>query len=203
MGINGTTDTLTVVSFFDAYYGSQYGIEQVKFADGTVWDMLALKTKAFTGTAGNDVITGMASSDILQGSAGTDALYGLDGNDLLNGGADNDTIDGGNGSDFLIGGAGNDVIVTGPGADIVAFNCGDGQDTVMASAGQDNTISLGKCIRYADLQLSKNGNDLVLAVGNGEQMTFKDWYAAAANHSVATLQMVIGRCPKFCVLRSV
>jgi trimeric autotransporter adhesin len=37
----------------------------------------------------------------------------------------------------------------------------------------------------------KTGNDLILKVGSSDQVTFTSFYAAAANHSVNTLQVVI------------
>ncbi|MDO8262337.1 MAG: putative Ig domain-containing protein [Gallionella sp.] len=124
-------------------------------------------------------------------------------NNLLNGGAGNDILIGANGNDLLIGGIGNDTLNTGPstgsgqaGADIIAFNRGDGQDVVLASMGADNTVSLGGGIKLSDLAFSHVGNDLILETGpstgsgQGEQITFLDWYASLGNHSIANLQII-------------
>jgi Ca2+-binding RTX toxin-like protein len=127
----------------------------------------------------------------LQGGAGTDTLTDTVGNNLFDGGAGNDTITGGTGNELFIGGTGSDTITTSTGADVIAFNLGDGSDIVNSSTGKDNTVSLGKGIKYADLQFKKNGNDLILVTGASDQITFKDWYANTANHSVANLQIVI------------
>ncbi|MDM5176767.1 putative Ig domain-containing protein [Massilia sp. DJPM01] len=143
------------------------------------------------GNGANNALNGDAGNDLLQGGAGLDTLTDTLGNNLLDGGAGNDALTGGVGKEMLIGGAGNDVIVTGDGADIIAFNRGDGQDVVNASTGKDNTVSLGKGVLYADLLFKKTANDLVLVTGAAEQITFKDWYAAPANRSVANLQVVI------------
>ncbi|MCE3605496.1 putative Ig domain-containing protein [Massilia sp. P8910] len=143
------------------------------------------------GNGANNVLNGDAGDDLLQGGAGLDTLTDTLGNNLLDGGAGNDTLTAGVGREMLIGGVGNDVIVTGDGADIIAFNRGDGQDVVNASTGKDNTVSLGKGVLYADLLFKKTANDLVLVTGAAEQITFKDWYAAPANRSVANLQVVI------------
>ena len=74
----------------------------------------------------------------------------------------------------------------------MAFNRGDGQDTILTQDGQQDTISLGAGIRYADLKLKKSGNDLILDVGQGDQITLKDWYTALPGNrkSVARLQVV-------------
>jgi hypothetical protein len=143
------------------------------------------------GGSGTDSINGGVGSDILQGGSGNDVLTDTSGNNLFNGGADNDALTGGSGNELFIGGTGNDTITTSSGYDIIAFNRGDGQDTVISSTGKDNTISLGGGIAYADLAFNKSSNDLILATGSGEQITFKDWYANTNNHSIANLQMAI------------
>ena len=74
--------------------------------------------------------------------------------------------------------------------DILAFNRGDGIDTVALSTGQDNTLSLGGGIRNTDLAFRKSSNDLILDTGNGESITFQDWYAAISNKGVLNLQMI-------------
>jgi Ca2+-binding RTX toxin-like protein len=143
------------------------------------------------GGVGNDVITGSAGNDLLFGADGNDVLHDNSGNNLLDGGLGNDMLTGNAGNEFFVGGAGSDTISTGNGADIIAFNRGDGQDTVNGGIGTDNTITLGGGIQYSDLALSKSGNDLILEVGNGDQINLKNWYAATDNYkSVLNLQMV-------------
>ena len=82
-------------------------------------------------------------------------------------------------------------MTTGTGADLLAFNQGDGVDTVNASSGQDNTLSVGGGIRYADLKFAKSGNNLELQTSATDKIILKDWYAATTNRSVLTLQMVV------------
>jgi Ca2+-binding RTX toxin-like protein len=63
---------------------SEYGIEAIVFADGTVWDKESLKGKliAEAQTAGNDTVNGFADrADTIEGGLGNDTLNGLDGND--------------------------------------------------------------------------------------------------------------------------
>ncbi|MDQ1919813.1 calcium-binding protein [Massilia pseudoviolaceinigra] len=143
------------------------------------------------GNGANNVLAGADGNDILQGGAGADTLNDTAGKNVFDGGAGIDTLTGGAGNELFIGGTGNDSIVTSTGADIIAFNRGDGQDTVAASIGKDNTVSLGKGVTYADLLFKKAGNDLVLVTGVSEQLTFKDWYLSANNRNVANLQVVI------------
>ena len=141
------------------------------------------------GAAGNDTLAGGNGNDVLQGGDGNDAIGDTAGSNLLDGGLGADTLAGAAGREILIGGKGDDTIAAGTGADVFAFNRGDGRDTLVATAGADDTLSLGGGIRYADLGLRKVGNDLVLDAGT-DQVTLKDWYAAASNHRIAQLQLV-------------
>ena len=144
-----------------------------------------------TGNSGKNVLNGGAGNDILQGAAGDDTLTDTAGKNIFDGGAGIDVITAGIGNDFIAGGLGNDTITTGTGVDVVAFNRGDGMDTLVASTGKDNTLSLGKGIKYADLLFKKSGNDLILVTGTSEQVTMKDWYTNVNNRSIANLQIVI------------
>ena len=53
-----------------------------------------------------------------------------------------------------------------------------------------NTVSIGGGIRYADLTLSKSGDDLVLETGASESLTLQDWYVGTGNKSVSNFQMI-------------
>lgn len=143
---------------------------------------------------GNDAVNslnGGLGGDILQGGGGDDNMSdGSAAGNLFDGGLGADRLSGGSGADMFIGGAGNDSITTGTGADIIAFNRGDGADAVSVTSGSDNTVSLGKGIRYADLVLSKSGNDLLLSTGGADQIAFKGWYSSTDARSVGTLQVM-------------
>jgi Ca2+-binding RTX toxin-like protein len=146
---------------------------------------------ALWGDLGDDVVDGNNGNDLLQGGGGNDRITDLAGNNLLDGGAGADTITGGSARSMIIGGAGADTITTGGGADVIGFNKGDGADVVNASTGTDDTLSLGGGLAYADLKLKKSGLDLVLDAGNGDQITFKNWYQTGVNNkSVLNLQVV-------------
>ena len=163
-------------------------------------EVLVLTGAALTGSGNalDNLIQGNGAANSLNGLAGIDLLQGGAGNDNLNdssstgnlfdGGAGNDAMNGGSGREIYVGGSALDTISPGTGADIVLFNRGDGQDTVLASQGMDNTVSLGHGIAYADLSLRRAGSDLVLGTGAGEQVTFKNWYAGSKN--VSTLQVI-------------
>jgi Ca2+-binding RTX toxin-like protein len=191
--INGTTDSIT----FSAGLNEEINrIEQVVFADGTVWDAarLANTGTAPTGTEANDNLLGDrndnmlrglggddhiyagAGNDTLDGGAGADHLEGQDGDDLLLGGEGDDSLQGGNGADVLDGGAGNDSVTGDAGNDVYLFGRGAGQDTVWdydQAAGNIDTIRLADDLRPQDVTLSREGTNLVLRInGTTDSMTF-------------------------------
>jgi Ca2+-binding RTX toxin-like protein len=151
------------------------------------------------GEGGDDYLQGGGGNDLLNGGCGINVLDGLDGNDTLQTGDENvvfiggtgyDTLTGGAGSDFIAGGRQDDTIGTGAGNNVVAFNRYDGHDTMLASAGASNTLSLGGGIAYSNLVLQKSGNDLILKTGMDDSVKLKDWYVSQANHNVVTLQVI-------------
>ena len=143
------------------------------------------------GYDGADTLIGNLANDVLQGGSGNDTLRDNGGSNVLHGGSGSDSLIGNAGNELFAGGSGTDTLTTGLGADIIAFNRGDGQDTVTASQGADNTVTLGGGIAYADLALRKSGTALVLEAGASEQITFNGWYATASdNRSVARLQVL-------------
>ncbi len=77
--INATGHTITVDDQFDS---ANEGIEQIEFADGTVWDRAMIKSHAWLrGTTDDDTITGTADDEIIIGNSGDDTLRGSSGND--------------------------------------------------------------------------------------------------------------------------
>jgi VCBS repeat-containing protein len=143
------------------------------------------------GGTGNDTLNGGRGNDLMQGSSGNDTLTDGFGNNLFYARDGNDSLKGGDGNELFIGGSGNDSIVTGTGTDIIAFNRGDGHDAIARSTPQDNTVSLGGGIRFSDLYLSKQGNNLVLQTAANEDITFTDWYSGTTNRGVLNLQMIV------------
>ncbi len=93
-GANNTTETITIQ---DHFLGNSYRLDQIEFADGTVW---ALPTNLLEGTENDDTLNGGSGNDLLKGLAGNDTgngndkLYGQNGDDVLEGGAGNDILGG-------------------------------------------------------------------------------------------------------------
>ncbi len=152
--ING--DTIRVKGHYAGDGNGSNSIDEVRFADGTIWDTDTLKASALSGTSGNDTLTGYASNDAISGLSGNDTIYGRSGDDQLDGGegndrlygeegndtllgADgNDVLEGGNGDDALDGGAGNDQLYGGYGGDLLLG--GEGDDNLLGDAGDDQLV---------------------------------------------------------------
>ncbi|KZM42412.1 hypothetical protein OA90_27295 [Labrenzia sp. OB1] len=126
------------------YSGTQYGIEEIIFDDGTVWDAADLAAVAMeqARTDGDDTITGFEDrGDEIEGGLGNDNLNGLGGNDtyIYNLGDGNDTIYDGSydgTADKLVLGAGilaSEVLVTtsASDADDVTLHFVDGGSIVL------------------------------------------------------------------------
>ncbi|WP_315719821.1 MULTISPECIES: calcium-binding protein [unclassified Bradyrhizobium] len=164
LSITGTTDKITLRNQLVSAAG---GVDQVVFADGTVWSRATLLALATAPTSGNDT------------------FYGDYNANTLNGGAGNDTLSGGAGDDTLIGGTGNDTLSGGTGNDTYVFNIGDGQDTITdngAASGETNTLQLGSGILPANVVVTEanGGADLVLTIsGTTDKVTLKNQLVSA------------------------
>jgi Ca2+-binding RTX toxin-like protein len=176
---------------------SDLGIEQLCFADGTVWDRAELASHALASTDGDDTIIsdpsaneefgGDASDDNLDGGAGNDTLYGGAGNDTLAGGTgndklyggnDNDDLDGGEGRDELYGGAGNNTYRVAPGMGLdIAYgeSLGTANDTVRFASGiqpEDITVQLGEA-SWSGQSGNTGYSRLVIGIGGNDALIIR------------------------------
>lgn len=151
--IRDTGETLTVKNHFNE--SNRFAVEEIAFADGTVWNVETIKSRVLLGEAGDDELRGFnGRDDVIQGGAGNDKLYGFSGDDVLEGGDGNDELYGGEGNDVLIGGAGNDVLEGGAGSDTYRFGLGDGQDVIVEGyATGEDVVELGAGIAPADVSV--------------------------------------------------
>ena len=172
-----TQDRLTISRQF---LGSEYGVQQIVFADGTVWDEAALLEM---------VLQGKPDNDYLVGSDGDNVLSGFGGHDTLIGDAGDDVLDGGEGDDSLTGGAGNDLLIGGLGSDTYRFGYGFGLDTInnyadpgVESEGKVDSIQMLDNIRSSDVSLLRYGDDLVLLLKGsaGGRLTVSGYFLGEA-----------------------
>lgn len=197
-----TGNGVTLSSYF-ASQDNNYKVEQIRFADGTVWsvaDVIA-KVAQTQMTAGNDLVAGSRFDDVLDGQVGDDTVVGTFGNDQVSGGAGNDTIYGdtanealaliGDGNDGLDGGTGNDLLYGGGGNDTYAFGRGRGSDTTVDVGGTDR-ILLEPGVLPDDVTLFRDGTRLVLAIDQGPTQMAVSQQFSGGNQSIESIQFADG-----------
>jgi len=184
-------------------------IEEVRFADGTVWTHADLLAQVASFTMGNDTINGTAGGDVLKGGAGNDIVNGLDGDDRIDGGDGDDTLAGGNGNDtadYLSAGAGVTVALAtmtaqatgGSGSDTLTgienlvgsdFNdslTGDGNANIIEGGLGNDTLTGGSgtdTVRYLNAGAGVTVN---LAVATAQAT------GAAGTDTLATFENLVG-----------
>ena len=184
VAINGTTDKVTIQSYLinDGNWTSK--LEQIKFDDGTTWDVATVKAMLLTGTPGDDTLIGYVSDDVINGRAGNDDLRGNAGNDVLNGEEGNDILNGAEGSDTLDGGAGNDMLSGDGGSDTYVFGKGSGQDTISnydTGVGKTDTLRLAGLLT-SEVTLRRSGSDLIVSInGTTDKVTIQGYLTNDGN----------------------
>ncbi|MGH8603751.1 MAG: calcium-binding protein, partial [Gammaproteobacteria bacterium] len=179
--IDGSMDRVKLSNWLTS---DAYKIEQVKFADGTVWNRTTLFAMAMQPSDGGDRLFGDGEDNVLSGLGGDDTLYGQDGNDTLMGGADNDTLHGGTGTDTLDGGSGMDTMDGGAGSDAYVFHRGYGRDTVSdwdASGSDIDVVQFGPDIAPSDVRITRDAYHLYFEVdGTSDRLTLLNYFNGAA-----------------------
>ena len=173
VSITATSDSISVEGFFnqDDPFADGNPIQQIKFADGTTWDLSTILTKLYAGTPNNDALRGTVGDNTILGGLGNDTLTGSLGNDRLEGGEGDDllygmgffgSLPGGtfDDSDTLDGGAGNDSLDGGAGNNTYLFRKGDGQDFIESNvldstAGSISTLQFKYGVLPVELALSE------------------------------------------------
>ena len=160
----GTNDDAVQLDTFDRDNAvGPRTVETFRFADGSTltYDQLLARGFDLTGTDGDDQISGTNV---------TDRIVAGDGADVLRSGAGDDTLDGGFGNDRLIGGQGNDTYEFGPGS---------GQDTIVETQGNLDTIRMAPGVATSDVTVTRNSHDLVLSLNGGaDQLTVSLYFLA-------------------------
>ncbi|WP_275054605.1 calcium-binding protein [Comamonas testosteroni] len=203
--IKGTNDVLTVSQYFQNDGASSYAVEEVRFADGTAWDIAAVKLKVLQPTEGADALTGFSTDDTIYGAGGDDTLQGVGGNDLLDGGDGNDTVFGGEGADQLLGGngqdrlygeVGNDTLSGGAGQDYL--DGGDGDDVLNGGADDDQLVGgAGDDILDGgtgnDILKGGSGNNIYrLSIGGGQDVVVRETFASGATTDTILVPTSVG-----------
>lgn len=125
---NGEAGTVSVIN---GLYAKHFAVNEVRFADGEVWNLDEGMT--LEGTDEHENIFSLEGDDKLYGYGGRDSMKGNSGNDSLYGGAGNDALRGEYGDDYLQGDGGDDRLYGYHGSDIYFFDWHDGNDEIYES----------------------------------------------------------------------
>jgi len=178
IALNDATGSVMVSNYYNLPTNR---IERIEFADATFIDssfLDALTVPPIVGTSGNDSLVGTQYDDTLQG---------LDGNDTINAGFGNDIVEGGAGSDVLNGGGGTDQLIGGAGTDTYLLSVVAGQATLVEDNSETSIIKIPNGFVFADLDVSRAGDDLVLKVRDTEgSVLVPGYYTGQTNWAVAT-----------------
>lgn len=171
----------------DDHLSGELGNDTVYGGTGNDW---------VNGGDGDDSVSGDEGADAIFGGNGADYLYGGEGDDVISGDDGNDTLIGQAGSDTLGGGVGSDHLAGGTGDDAYVFGRGDGADTISeddATVGNRDRLGFDPTIDSLDLILSRQANDLRVAIhGTSDQVAIENWYLGEA-HQVETIQTGTGQ----------
>jgi len=184
----GQSDVIRVQNHFNDDDASTYAVDEIRFADGTIWGRDFIKAQVQVANEQSQEIHGYATSETLSGGGGNDTVYGNAGNDTLNGDAGGDGLYGGAGNDILIGGAGDDYLVGGSGNDTYRYALGDGSDTIYndGNGAQDaDVLEFGAGILPGQVAATRQGDSLYLKIG-GESVGLYGYF----NQDASTLQTV-------------
>lgn len=171
-------DKLTIYKYFSEAGESSYTVNEIKFADGTVWtyDQIRVMWNAAGDSSKGLILTGDNDNNTLYGSSGSDVIYGKNGND---------TIDAGSGNDIVSGGKGNDTISLGAGDDHLFYNLGDGFDTI-SDYGNNDTIFFGPGIAFSDLKFAYVNGDLRIIIKDNpnQGLLIKNFFSSNLNYKI-------------------
>ena len=196
VSIRDTSDKIVVSGFFyehpDGDPDRYDPLQQISFADGTLWRRADILARVFAGSDFADDIRGTNLADAITGRLGDDSLFGGAGDDSLSGGQGNDNLVGEKGADLMTGDAGNDTLYGGVGNDTLdggadndtyLFERGSGSDTVIeasdSSAGKLNVLRVLAGVLPSDVSLLRNGDDLFVSInGSPDKVKLRSFFAS-------------------------
>ena len=158
VSIIGSADAITFNGVFhnNDPANAYNSLQQIRFADGTLWDSITL-----LGLLATNTVSGASGADALTGTAAADRMTGLDANDTLNAAAGDDWLDGGLGGDSMLGGAGNDTYIVDVASDVVTELANEGTDTVRSPVTWTLGANVENLVLTGAAAINGTGNALV------------------------------------------
>lgn len=163
-------------------YRSGKELDEVRFADGTVWTAGMIRSWLIEGTDAPQTLTGYETGDLIDGRGGNDRISGGGGDDDLLGGEGDDQLAGDAGDDSLRGGSGYDILRGDAGSDVYFFSRADfpasGLDRVSevgtGAAGEIDTVVFDD-IERSEMSVSSCGSNVCLKLASGRGVDLVRW----------------------------
>jgi len=186
--INGTGNSLSnaitgngFANILDGGAGTDY----LSGGDGNDTYIVDSTTDTIVETATGGVDTVQSSVTYILGASSNLENLTLTGTATINGTGNSldNVLTGNSASNTLNGGIGNDTLIGDAGNDVYLLDAGFGQDLIIDTdntTGNIDTIRFGTGVNYANTQVSRNGNSLILTVGSNVA-TVQNWFSSAAN----------------------
>ncbi|WP_298821963.1 calcium-binding protein [uncultured Roseibium sp.] len=163
----------------DDYFDT--GVEQIEFADGTIWTRgdLRLLLLSQAGTSGDDIIHGFNVDDEIDAGVGNDSVKGASGDDIITGGLGDDALEGGKGSD------------------VYHYNLGDGSDTISEDyyQGAADRLVFGAGITPQSVKIVRPGvgaQDALLLLSDGSIITLTEQFLASSEKGIEAIEFQDG-----------
>ena len=191
LAVKDSDDRVTLQKYFAESSDKEvaihpYEIEEIEFADATVWSSATIRDLLLAGSDNAETIIGYKDDDVITGLEGDDTIEGRSGDDILHGGGGDDTIRAGLGSDLIEGGAGNDLL------DGNGNGSGFSDGWLQESVADDDTYVFGE----------GDGHDIIVDYdwrsGNMDTLRFKEDVAVdelffeRIDNSTGDLKIVLG-----------
>ncbi|MCH2548036.1 MAG: hypothetical protein MK052_10565, partial [Alphaproteobacteria bacterium] len=164
-------------------------IEEIQFADGTIFEAIDVAAQVGLGTSGNDTITGSGTPDQIEGLEGDDLLLGGDDGDMYyyTAGHGNDTIVDDMTNPYI---KGADALVISGGItanDLIYSRVNDSDDLTISFDGQSGSITIKDQFYYTPLgyqaNLSLNNRVETIFFEQGQALSWIDVQDATLQQS--------------------
>ena len=158
----GGGDQVTVTNYFlQTALGGQptsNNSAALAFNDGVTWSLADVAQRQQL-VDGYQSITGVSGvSNTIHAGAGSQSIYA------------------GNAGDTLIAGSGSDTFYGGAGDDTFVVHSGNGQVMVVSTGGGHDTLRFADVASTAVSSVGRNGSDLVVRYGSGDQVTVSGYF---------------------------
>lgn len=161
---NTTGARFSVMDYDSPWASAANRIDEIKFADGTVWQESDIRARCAQNPADPSIMVGTPWADSMTGASLTRQIYGLAGPDMIDAsGTTNAVVAGGPGDDTIFGGTNTRFL----------FEVGDGHDLVYAQA--NNVAEWGSSFLGHSAVLKREGDILTATMDTGDSITFASW----------------------------